>query len=148
MPASPPESFVTTLARQIDPDAWQLADNTKDDEAKVGDLTRGSLQLATRLERFLADCGVPCSPPRSLGDAITRNQALVSKAEENLARFCAEARGDLDTVITQIQDLATDLQDLADDIVCIECGAFNNDGEGSDGRCGICADREFADETD
>lgn len=39
-----------------------------------------------------------------------------------------------------------ELEEAIEDQACTECGAFNDDGEGWDGLCGNCADREAANE--
>lgn len=92
--------------------------------------------LAQDMEQALAD------QADTYGARLKRAQKLVEEAIDLLsAGRNGKADGEFRDVRHTLSQLKNDIEEIAEDTVC-ECGDYNNDGEGFDGKCGNCADRE------
>lgn len=116
------------------------------------DAENGAIVASTAAARsivpVLAGMGIDAEKAEalSLKDDMEAAYDLIGHALKLLARRKEETRGDLDDCIDAIEEAQNQLQEQIDDICCTRCGEFNNDGEGFDGLCGNCADRDESDE--
>jgi hypothetical protein len=137
MGQTPAVPLATQLAMRLDPDIW-----TDDPKFSTGTPLRreNSLAKAQALMPFLEEHGFR-GEPTTLGETLEQVADLLETADGLLSDVEANAQSDVKNVIDALSELRTDLDEVRDDIVCTECGAYNNDGEGYDGKCGDCADR-------
>jgi hypothetical protein len=135
-----PTEFEMALAKAMQPRAWALYGS--DPES----CTRATKEIvATSMEaaRAVSAIAVPKAvEPDSIGTSLDRAVELSDEIASILAELGPQTRGDLDEVARSCSALRLELEDAKFEVACTRCGEYSNDGEGIDGLCGNCADRD------
>lgn len=128
------------IAVAISPDvarhAARLLAGAAPTSAVAGDASEAALAMAAQAEGTYM-----------VGDALGWVDDILAAALAILANTPnARMPSGLEDIVADLEALRGKVDEVKEDIACITCGDFNNDGEGEDGYCGNCADTHYDDE--
>lgn len=139
-----PTEFEITLAKAMQPRAWALHES---DPASCTRATREIVASSLEAARKVSSIAGPKEPePATIGASLDRAILMAEGIEAILASIAVETRADLDDVTRRCTTLRIELEEAKFEVACTRCGEYSNDGEGIDGLCGNCADRDEIDE--